>query len=75
MTTGRSALTLTLEIVIERDDPGYHAFCPALPGLHAPGDTEEEAVENAVAAARLFIASMIAHGDPLPPPYSSLSMV
>jgi len=36
-----------VEIFIEPDGDGFHAYCPALKGLHTCGDTEEEALENA----------------------------
>jgi len=35
--------------VILRPDPeddGFNVSCPALPGCHSQGDTEEEAIEN-----------------------------
>jgi antitoxin HicB len=35
--------------VVLRPDPedgGYNISCPALPGCHSQGDTEEEALEN-----------------------------
>lgn len=54
-------------IILEReDDGGYHAFCPALPGCHSQGDTYDEAIENIKDAMRLYIESLIAHGEPLP---------
>lgn len=35
--------------VVVRPDPedgGFNVSCPALPGCHSQGDTEQEAVEN-----------------------------
>ena len=35
--------------VVLRPDPedgGFNVSCPALPGCHSQGDTEEEAIEN-----------------------------
>ncbi len=33
-------------VVIEKSQFGYHVSCPALPGCHSQGDTEEAALEN-----------------------------
>lgn len=52
---------------IEDDKPaGFHGWCPALKGLHVPGDTIEETEKFAKDALIGFLRSMIAHGDPLP---------
>ena len=59
-------LTLKITLIVEPDGPGYHAYCPALDGLHVGGDTEEEAVENATDAVKVYLASLAQHGDPLP---------
>lgn len=55
-----------VEVVIEPDDDGFHAFCPALKGLHTYGDTEEEAIDHVRDAATAYITSCIKHGDPIP---------
>lgn len=35
------------QVWIEQDEDGYFvAHCPALPGCHTQGDTEEEALAN-----------------------------
>jgi predicted RNase H-like HicB family nuclease len=65
-TTSVKTITFHVTIVVEPDDPGYHAFCPALKGLHTGGDTPEEALEAALDGAALFLESMIRHGDPIP---------
>lgn len=31
-------LKFKVRIVVEKDDPGYHAYAPSLRGLHMPGD-------------------------------------
>lgn len=59
-------LRLRVSVVIEPDGDGYHAYCPALKGLHAAGETEDEAVEGARAAAVAYLESMVAHGEPIP---------
>ena len=59
-------LRLRVVVVIEPDGDGYYAYCPALKGLHAAGDTEDEAVEGARVAALAYLESMVAHGEPIP---------
>ena len=57
-----------LGIIVEPDGKEFHAYCSALPGLHASGQTEQEAVENALELAAVYLLSLLKHGDPLPPP-------
>ena len=59
-------LRLEFTVIIEKDGESFHAFCPALKGLHVDGKTEQEALENAVAAADCYVSSLVRHGDPLP---------
>jgi len=59
-------LEFRLAIVIEPDDDEFHAYCPALKGLHTCGETEQEALENAKDAAIAYLRSLIKHGDPIP---------
>ena len=58
--------TYRLMVVIEPDGEGFHAFCPALKGLHVSGATEEEALVNVRDAATAYLRSLIRHGDPIP---------
>ena len=54
-------------ILIERDEDGaYIAHCPALPGCHSAGDTEEEARELIEDAIRLHVEPRLALGEPIP---------
>ena len=55
-----------VEVIVEPDDIGFHAYCPALKGLHTCGDTEKEALRNARDAAIAYLQSSINHGDPIP---------
>ena len=67
MTAGREAvIRFTVDIIIEPDDAQFHAFCPALKGLHVGGRTEKEALKNVTDAAMLYLESLIRHGDPIP---------
>jgi predicted RNase H-like HicB family nuclease len=61
-----AVIRFTVDIIVEPDDDGYHAFCPALKGLHVSGQTEKEAVKNAADGAILYLESLIKHGDPIP---------
>jgi predicted RNase H-like HicB family nuclease len=54
-----TALKLSVQFYVEPDAERFHAFSPALKGLHADGATEDEVVSN-------FVASLAKHGDPLP---------
>lgn len=55
-----------VEVVVEPDSIGFHAYCPALKGLHTCGDTEEQALQNAKDAAIAYLRASIKHGDPIP---------
>ena len=55
-------------VIFEREaDGGYHAFCPALKGCHSQGDTLEEAQRNIQEAVTLYLESLKAHGEEIPP--------
>ena len=62
----RREITFRLDILVEPDDEEYHAYCPALKGLHTCGATPEEALSNALDAAEGYLQSLIQHGDPIP---------
>jgi len=53
-------------IVIEPDEPGFHAFVPLLPGCHSHGDTLDEARTNIAEAIELHVESMIEDGEDIP---------
>jgi predicted RNase H-like HicB family nuclease len=55
-----------VEVTVEKDGERFHAFCPALPGLHVDGDTAEEALECVKDAAIVYLESMLKHGEALP---------
>ena len=50
-----------VSIIIEPDGDSFHAYCPAFKGLHTCGDTEEEALNNAVQAVAAYLRSLIKH--------------
>jgi len=63
---GKPGFGFQIEIIVEPDGDSYHAYCPALIGLHTCGDSEQEAVENAKDAAIAYIHSLLKPGDPIP---------
>lgn len=66
MNGGKPIIGFKVEVIIEPDETGFHAYCPALKGLHTCGDTKEEALRNARDAAMAYLQSSIKHGDPIP---------
>lgn len=62
----RTPIKLSINIFVEPDEDGFYAYCPTLKGLHTCGNTEEEAVNNAVDASLAYLQSIIKHGEPFP---------
>ncbi len=58
----------SFEIVIEkeREDEGYLAYSPQLPGCFSNGRTIEETKANIREAVQQHIASLRAQGQPIP---------
>ena len=54
-------------VVIEKDEDGYYAFCPELQGCYTSGSTFEEARTNLVDAIRLHIEDRLADGEEVRP--------
>ena len=48
-----------INIVIEKDEYGYYAYCPELPGCQSQGDTFEEVTANIREAAELYLETLI----------------
>jgi predicted RNase H-like HicB family nuclease len=48
-----------LSVVIEKDEFGYYAYCPALEGCHTQGDSLEEAQSNIKEAISLYLSALI----------------
>ncbi|CAN5886458.1 hypothetical protein BH23GEM7_BH23GEM7_36400 [soil metagenome] len=54
---------------IEQDEDGmFVADVPSLPGCISQGRTRKEALDNIREATELYLGSLDAHGDPVPPP-------
>mgnify|MGYP005860841713 FL=1 len=43
-----------IDVIIEKDEDGCYAYCPALPGCQSQGRTFEEACHNIQEAAELY---------------------
>jgi len=43
-----------IDVIIERDQDGFYAYCPALEGCQSQGDTFEEACNNIQEAIALY---------------------
>jgi predicted RNase H-like HicB family nuclease len=52
----------------QEDDGGFVVTCPSLPGCVSQGDTRPEALANIKEAIELYLESLKAHGEPIPPP-------
>lgn len=58
-------------IVIEQDEDGvFVAGVPSLPGCISQGETRLEALTNVREAIDLYLESLAAHGEPVPPSIS-----
>ncbi len=54
-------------VIIERDEYGYFASCPALQGCYTQGDTYEEVLENLEDAMRLHIRDRLEAKEKISP--------
>ena len=45
-------------IVIERDNYGYYAFCPEMKGCHTQGDSLDDVVVNIKEAIELYLETL-----------------
>ncbi len=59
-------MKFSIDVIVEPDEGEFHAFCPALKGLHVGGHTAEEAVKNAADAAIAYLESLMKHDEPIP---------
>jgi len=56
-------------VLIEQDEDGFFvAEVPSLPGCISQGQTRAEATENIKEAISLYIESLSAHNEAVPPP-------
>ena len=57
---------ISVLVVIEPDEDQFHAYAPALPGLHIDGKTKQEAFDRMKEGIVVYIESLHEYGDPLP---------
>ncbi len=58
-------------IIIEQDEDGvFVTEVPSLPGCVSQGKTRKEAILNIREAIELYLESLAAHGEPIPPSIS-----
>ncbi len=58
-------------VLIEQDEDGvYVAHVPSLPGCISQGQTRADALDNIKEAITVYLESLEAHDEPVPPPIS-----
>jgi predicted RNase H-like HicB family nuclease len=59
--------TYRYTVLLEKtDEGGYRAFCPALTGCRAYGDTKKEAIQNIKLSIHYRLDEFTASGKPIP---------
>jgi len=60
--------TYTFKVIVEPDEGGYHAYCPALGryGAATQGSSQEEALKNIGEVVQTIIDGLREGGTPLP---------
>lgn len=51
-------MSYKVNVVIERDDDGYYAWCPELPGCQTQGDSLDEVMANIREAVELYLETL-----------------
>jgi predicted RNase H-like HicB family nuclease len=51
-------MSYKVNVVIEKDEHGYYAYCPELEGCQTQGETFEEALKNIREAAELYLETL-----------------
>ncbi len=51
-------MSYKVNIIIEKDDNGYYAYCLELDGCHSQGDTFENVISNIKEAVTLYIETL-----------------
>lgn len=59
---------MKFRVLVEQDEDGvYVAEVPSLPGCISQGNNRQEALDNTREAIALYLESLNAHGEPIPP--------
>jgi antitoxin HicB len=62
---------MRFRVTIQQDEDGVFVVeVPALPGCLSQGRTRSEAIENIKEAISVYLESLKAHSEPIPPPIS-----
>ncbi|MBF0466443.1 MAG: type II toxin-antitoxin system HicB family antitoxin [Nitrospirae bacterium] len=51
-------MSYKVSVLIEKDDSGYYAYCPALDGCQTQGDSFKEVLSNIKEAIALYIETL-----------------
>jgi len=51
-------MSYNLNVIIEKDDEGYYAYCPELEGCQTQGDTLDETMVNIKEAIELYLETL-----------------
>lgn len=62
-------------IVIEQTPRNFAAYVPDLPGCIATGGTRDDVIREIREAMAFHIENLREHGDPVPPPQSTATVV
>jgi antitoxin HicB len=62
----RKMATHSYTVLVEKEDGGYRAHCPALPGCRSFGETKKEAVNNIKFSISYRLERLMAKGKPIP---------
>lgn len=57
-TKKEKAMTSKITVVIEKDEDGYYAYAPELPGCQTQGDTLDEVLANIQEAVELYLSTL-----------------
>jgi predicted RNase H-like HicB family nuclease len=57
-TERRREMSYKVNVVIEKDEYGYYAYCPELEGCQTQGDTLEEVLANVKEAIELYLETL-----------------
>jgi len=55
---GEGEMCYKANVIIEKDEYGYYAYCPELEGCQTQGDTLQEALDNIKEAIELYLETL-----------------
>jgi predicted RNase H-like HicB family nuclease len=51
-------MSYKVNVIVEKDEHGYYAYCPELEGCQTQGDSLEETLENIKEAIELYLETL-----------------